>query len=192
MGMNESNCVNVMTSLRESCISCRECSIGGREIGDNLSNVFSTMNFMADIMVVGQCPGLDEVNSGLPFVGHAGQIFDESLKRLTGISRSDVYITNVVKCYTCKRKPRVSEVDSCRKYLDMEMKIVSPKVVVAVGGFAFKAMTGMGGIIKHCGEVIMSPRYGVPVIAVIHPSNDSDKSEMFEGAIKKIGEVLCG
>ena len=195
--------------LKKDCLACRRCAIGGRcpdgsewspEPDDDgtiqpFSNVFSTMNLEVEVMVVGQNPGADEVAQGEPFVGSSGKVFNESLKRIVGIERDSLYITNTVKCYTqVNRKPTQGEVDNCRDFLDLEVKLVEPKVVVALGSLAFKAMTGMSGVMRHSGEVVVSPRYLVPVIAMLHPSpyntNNPERREMFEAAMDKLAAVL--
>lgn len=207
--MNIESEEDALKILQDSCLSCRKCAIGGRcldgsewtdEPDDDgiirpQANVFSTMNLDADVIIVGQNPGADEVAIGEPFVGPSGKVFEEALNRITGLSREDLYITNTVKCYTKgNRKPMQSEIDNCRDFLDLEMKLVEPKVAVALGSFAFKALTGMSGIMKHCGDVIISPRYGIRVVAMLHPSpyntNNPERKEMFELAMEKLAEVL--
>ena len=185
--------------LKKDCIACTKCSIGGQKPVDEEScgNVFSNMNMDAGIMVIGQNPGIDEVKAAEPFVGVSGKVFNEALKRVVGVERDNLYITNVVKCYLPdNRKPSQFEIDNCRTHLDAEVALLKPKVAVALGSFAFKAMTGMSGIMKHCGEAVFSPRYGIPVIAMLHPSpynmNNTERREMFENALRKLAEVLNG
>lgn len=198
-----------MDRLKKDCLACRRCAIGGRcldgsewsaEPDDDgelrqIGNVFSTMNPDAELVVVGQNPGADEVGVGEPFVGSSGKVFDEALGRIAGLAREDAYITNVVKCHTQgNRKPTQAEVDNCRDFLDLELKLVKPKVVVALGSLAFKALTGMSGIMKHSGEVVVSPRYLVPVVAMLHPSpyntNNPERSRMFEDAMSTLAAEL--
>jgi len=186
----------VMDELKAKCLACRSCLIGGSDIGGKPLNVFSNMNHKARIMVVGQNPGLDEVMMGEPFVGISGKIFDEAMKAI-GMSRKDMYISNIVKCYTLNnRKPYSSEIECCRKFLDMEMEIVKPEVVVALGGYAFKQMTGMTGIMKHHGEVVFSPRYSVQVMPIFHPSpssmNNPEKKKMFQSDLLALKRFVEG
>jgi uracil-DNA glycosylase family 4 len=195
--------------IKNDCLSCRRCAIGGKcldgrewtgepnEDGliESRANVFSTMNPNADVMIVGQNPGADEVGVGEPFVGVSGKVFEEALGRIVGLTRNDLYITNAIKCYTKEnRKPIQSEIENCRTFLDLELELVKPKVVVAIGSLAFKVLTGMTGIMKHCGEAVTSPRYGVKVIAMLHPSpynmSNPERCEMFELAMEKLAEVL--
>jgi len=189
------------TFLKRLCIDCRKCPIGGKTVvnteagSGNISNVFSNMNGTAQIMVVGQNPGMDEVYQGTPFVGDSGKVFDAALQDVLGIHRSSLYITNVVKCYTPKnRKPTQPELDACRSFLDREVEMVKPKVIIALGGFAFKQLTGMSGIMKHCGETVFSPRYGVNVLALLHPSpfntNHPERRMMFFSGLEKLREYL--
>jgi len=191
-----SNCSAIVQELKDKCVSCRKCEIGGLDIGGMPSNVFSNMNTDAKIMVVGQNPGMDEVMKGVPFVGISGKIFDEAMKSV-GMSRKDMYISNIVKCYTPKnRKPKNYEVDNCQCFLDLEMEIVKPEVVVALGGDAFKQMTGMNGIMKHHGTIVFSPRYSVPVMPILHPSplntNNPVKKKMFESDILALKKFMKG
>jgi DNA polymerase len=153
------------------------------------------MNPSARIMVVGQNPGLQEVSQGEPFVGQSGKIFNEILNEIVGIDRGSLYISNVVRCYTPKnRKPKQQELDNCRGFLDREIEIVNPDVVIALGSFAFKQLTGMSGIMKHCGEVVVSPRYRVQVVAMLHPSplnmNNPDRRKLFEKSMRTVVDLL--
>jgi DNA polymerase len=160
----------------------------------HISNVFSTMN-PAAIMVVGQNPGKDEVESAIPFCGTSGKIFDEALERIAGLKRSDVYFTNVVKCQTPEnRKPTEGEIAACRRFLDIEVEIVQPLVMVALGSYALKVLTGMSGVMKHCGEVLYSIRYGIYVVATLHPSpfntNVPERLVQFEEGLKSLAKLL--
>ena len=198
-----------LEQLKTDCHTCRRCAIGGKCLDGSewtnqpdedgevqpVGNVFSTMNIEAEVMVVGQNPGADEVGMGEPFVGASGHVFNDALERIVGLKRKDVYITNVVKCYTqANRKPTQAEVDNCCDFLDLEVKLVQPKVIVALGALAFKATTGMSGIMKHCGEVLVGPRYLTPVIAMLHPSpyntNNPERREMFFAAMEELAKTM--
>jgi len=182
--------------LRSACLECRMCkSIGGVVIDGCVSNVFSSGGVRCALAVVGQNPGRDEVAAGMPFVGASGRFFDEALAEWVGLSRDQVYATNVVHCYTPgNRAPTLEELDNCRPFLEEEIEIVRPKVVLALGAFAFKMLTGMSGIMKHCGDVVHSIRYGVQVVGCLHPSpyntSDPEKREMFAQAMRRLREVL--
>lgn len=190
----EVSCCELLDGLAKECMLCRKCDIGGVDMGGTISNVFSNMNAEAKVMVVGQNPGLDEVMAGEPFVGISGKIFDEAMKSI-GMSRKQLYISNTVRCYTPKnRKPHQSEIDNCRCFLDKEIEIIKPVLVVALGGHAFKQLTGMNGIMKHHGKIVMSPRYGVPMMPVLHPSplntNRPDMKRLFDADIVALKKFL--
>jgi DNA polymerase len=186
------------TTLQTECSACRKCKIGGIMVeGKFLSNVLSNMNTTAKIMVVGQNPGREEVERKEPFVGEAGRRFDAAVKDILGMSRSDFYICNTVRCFTPgNRKPFDNEVENCQPFLDWEIKLVQPKIIVALGAVAFKQLTGMSGVMKHHGQVFTSLRYRVLVMPIIHPSplntNNPERREAFYSDLRKLKEFLDG
>jgi len=166
--------------LKADCIACRKCSIGGCVYEDCPGNVFSNMSLRAKIMVIGQNPGAVEVQTGRPFVGPSGENFDEVVMEVLGVDRSAFYITNIVKCFTPNnRSPRGYEIDNCQEFLEREIAIVKPEIVITLGSPALRQMTGVSGITKHHGEIIPSPRYRVNVLPLFHPSplNFNDKTK---------------
>jgi DNA polymerase len=194
--MNENE--TELTCLKNDCEACRKCKIGGIMVEDKfLANVLSNMNLAAKIMVVGQNPGREEVERREPFVGEAGRRFDQAILDILGFTRADIYISNTVRCYTPgNRKPDEDEIENCRTFLDREIALLKPKVIIALGGIALKQLTGMSGVMKWHGNVIISPRYLVPVMSVLHPSplntNDPAKREAFYNDLKKLKEFLDG
>ena len=91
----------------------------------------------ADIMFIGEAPGFHEDRQGLPFVGAAGNVLDEMLASIE-LSRSDVFIGNMIKCRPPNnRDPSTSEMDACRPYLDRQIDLINPKVIVALGRHSF-------------------------------------------------------
>ena len=97
----------------------------------------------ADLMLVGEAPGFNEDNEGLPFVGKAGKLLDKILFAI-GLNRFErVYISNILKCRPPKnRDPLPSEVEKCRPYLKRQIEIVRPKLIIALGKVAGKCLTG--------------------------------------------------
>jgi len=90
----------------------------------------------ADIMLIGEGPGYHENEQGLPFVGAAGKLLDELLAAI-GLNREDVYITNVLKCRPPgNRDPQLEEIDACRAYLDRQIELIDPAVIVTLGRFS--------------------------------------------------------
>jgi DNA polymerase len=185
-----------VAALRDECLACRKCAIGGcMTEGACVSNVFSNMNLDAKWMVVGQNPGIEEVRMGEPFVGISGRIFDTLVKEVTGLDRTLFYISNTVRCMTPgNRRPSQSEIDNCRTFLDREIKIINPRGIITLGGPALEQVTGIRGIMRHHGERLFSPRYLKPVFPMIHPSplntNDPDKSEMFRADLIAMKEFM--
>ncbi|MDP6050686.1 MAG: uracil-DNA glycosylase [SAR202 cluster bacterium] len=91
----------------------------------------------ADIVFIGEGPGFYEDQQGRPFVGAAGQLLENLLESI-GLNREDVYITNMVKCRPPNnRDPLPSEIDACRPYLDRQLEIINPKVIVTLGRYSF-------------------------------------------------------
>lgn len=187
---------SMLTTLRDECLACRRCQIGGNMIeGKFLGNVFSNMNCAAEIMVVGQNPGRDETERAEPFVGVSGKLFDQLTLEVLGLSRSAFYISNCVRCFTPgNRKPFPEEVASCETFLDREIQALCPKLVVSLGAPAFEQLTGTHGIMKHHGNPTFSPRHKLFVFPMLHPSplnmNDPVKREMFISDLRKLEQFL--
>jgi len=185
-----------LEKLRDECLACRRCRIGGVLVaGKFLSNVFSNMNEQAKIMVVGQNPGGYEVEKAEPFVGISGKFFDQLVAEVLGMTRKDFYISNCVRCFSPgNRELLQEELDNCRVFLDKEVEIVKPKVILALGGPAFKQITGMRGIMKHHGELVFSPRYKVFIMPLLHPSplnmNRPDNRKLFYDDLWKLRAYL--
>jgi uracil-DNA glycosylase family 4 len=186
--------MNKLESLRDECLKCTKCEIGGQQVNGCLSNVFSNMNMNAEVMAVGQNPGKDEIKQGVPFIGVSGKFFDKCLLQV-GMSRDQFYVSNTVRCFTPgNRPPRQGELENCRDFLDREVKIVKPKLIVALGSHSFAQLTGMKGIMKHHGKPVFSIRYSVDVMPILHPSplntNQPDKRRMFMDDLRAVKDYL--
>jgi DNA polymerase len=104
--------------------------------------VFGTGNSDADLVFVGEAPGAEEDRQGLPFVGRAGTLLTELLGE-AGISRDDVFITNVLKSRPPgNRDPQPAEIEACRPYLETQVALIQPKVIATLGNFATKLLSG--------------------------------------------------
>ncbi|MCP3998281.1 MAG: uracil-DNA glycosylase [bacterium] len=102
--------------------------------------VFGAGSPDADVIFIGEGPGQQEDEQGLPFVGRSGQLLEQLLGEI-GLTRDDVYITNVVKCRPPKnRDPRSDEIDSCKGYLRTQLELIQPKVAVTLGNFSSKLL----------------------------------------------------
>jgi DNA polymerase len=125
----------------------------------------------ADVLLVGEAPGASEDAGGRPFVGRSGQLLDELLAA-AGLPRSRVGVVNTIKCRPpANRKPRRGEVANCRPWLDEQLRIADPAVVVALGGTAAEWFFGPSARIAALRALPEPPRHdGRPVIATYHPS----------------------
>jgi uracil-DNA glycosylase family protein len=162
-----------LKSLREAAACCRGCHLYARAT----QTVFGEGRRDADMMLVGEVPGDREDREGHPFVGPAGRELDKALEAI-GISRSDVYITNVVKHFKFEERgkrrihqtPKKFEVDACFPWLRAELDLVSPEVLVLLGATAGKALLGSKFRLgDHRGREIES-ELAPHVTATIHPS----------------------
>jgi uracil-DNA glycosylase len=103
--------------------------------------VFGSGNANADLMFVGEAPGMHEDLQGLPFVGRAGKLLDQLLEEV-GLRRSDVFITNVLLCRPPgNRDPQPDEIDTCKPYLHKKIELIEPKIICTLGNFATKLLT---------------------------------------------------
>jgi uracil-DNA glycosylase len=120
-------------------------------------------------MIVGEAPGFNEDRQGEPFVGAAGKLLDTLLSRI-GMSRADVYITNVLKCRPpMNRDPMPNEAEACSPYLKRQLELVQPKVVLILGRHALeRLMPGQGSISRIHGSLIR--RGDVAYVPLYHPA----------------------
>ncbi|HYT13604.1 MAG TPA: uracil-DNA glycosylase [Candidatus Nitrosopolaris sp.] len=123
----------------------------------------------ADIMIVGEAPGFNEDRQGEPFVGAAGKLLDTLLARI-GLGRTDVYITNVLKCRPPQnRDPMPNEVESCSPYLARQLSMIKPKVVLILGRHALeRLLPGQGSISRIHGSLVR--RGDVAYVPLYHPA----------------------
>jgi uracil-DNA glycosylase family protein len=163
-----------LSSLREASSGCRACPLW--ESGTQ--TVFGEGRKASDVMLVGEQPGDKEDLEGRPFVGPAGRLLDRALDQ-AGIDRRNVYVTNVVKHFKWEargkrrihKKPNMSEITACRPWLEAEIRVVKPKVVVALGATAAQALLGRSfKVSRQRGEIIESELAPLAT-ATVHPSS---------------------
>lgn len=120
-------------------------------------------------MFVGEAPGHVNDEVGRPFVGHGGKILDSILKEV-GIVRDEVFITNAVKCWPpSNRKPKPDELKECQSYLDSQIQLVNPRLIIALGTTAFTLLTNEKIRLKEeHGKIVY--RGAIPVCALFHPN----------------------
>lgn len=160
--------------LRGEASHCRACDLWERAT----QTVFGAGPARAEVVLVGEQPGDIEDREGLPFVGPAGRILDQGLER-AGIDRRRTYVTNVVKHFKWvprgKRrmhsKPNPAEISVCRQWLDAELAIVHPRVLVCLGATAAQALLGRDfRVTRERGKPVPSS-LAPYVIATVHPSS---------------------
>jgi DNA polymerase len=163
-----------ITELREAAADCRACDLWEKAT----QTVFGEGAASARMMLVGEQPGDREDLEGKPFVGPAGRILDEGLQA-AGIDRSRVYVTNAVKHFRFTQrgkrrlheKPNAQQIRACKPWLESEISVVKPDIIVLLGATAAQAVMGPAfRVSKQRGEVMPSP-LGIPVLATVHPSS---------------------
>jgi len=191
-----------LESLRKAAANCKACDLWKR----GTQTVFGEGPAGTKVMFVGEQPGDREDLVGRPFVSPAGRLLDEVLEE-TGIDRREVYVTNAVKHFSWEprgkrrihKKPRYSEIKACRPWLDAEIAVVKPVVIVCLGATAAQALLGKDfSILRRRGEFVKSA-LAPYVMATVHPSsilramdNDSrrEQREAFVRDIQKVAQIL--
>jgi len=169
-----------------SCVSCRLCKT-------RKQTVFADGSPDAKIMFVGEAPGADEDAQGVPFVGRAGQLLTRMIEDGMGLPRKSVYIANVLKCRPPdNRNPEPDEIASCRGYLEAQIELVGPEVLVALGKFAAQFLLETEeGIMRLRGR--WGAYRGIPVMPTFHPSfllrQPAQKKEAWEDLLKVLDKV---
>ncbi len=154
-----------LDAIRADLGDCRRCGLcEGRT-----RLVFGVGDPDADLMVIGEGPGEQEDRTGEPFVGPAGQMLDRMLENVIGLTRSQVYIANVVKCRPPgNRKPDDAEARTCLPFLVRQIRAIRPKVILVLGGTALEHLCGTTGITKQRGRERLVE--GIPTIPTFHPA----------------------
>jgi DNA polymerase len=162
-----------IAALKAEAHDCRRCPL----FGHATQTVFGEGPADAPVVFVGEQPGDQEDLAGRPFVGPAGQIFDRALAE-AGVDRSRVYVTNAVKHFKftprgkrrIHQKPNASEIEHCRWWLEHELDLVRPQLVVALGATAVRALTGeVAKITQMRGRTVVG-RDGRSLLVTVHPS----------------------
>jgi len=192
-----------LATLREAAAGCRGCPLWTR----GTQTVFGEGPKRARVMMVGEQPGREEDLAGKPFVGPAGRVLDRALEA-AGIARGDVYVTNVVKHFKWEArgkrrihaKPNRMEIAACLPWLEAELDIVKPAVLVCLGATAARALLGPKfRVTKQRGQWVPA-RWAPHVMATVHPSailrapDDAARHaelERFVADLKRIPPVLA-
>lgn len=163
MTFSKSNSLKV---IQDEVKSCTKCSLHSTRT----QTVFSRGSSEASLCIVGEAPGEDEDLQGIPFVGRSGALLDKALTEAGLDVEKDIYVCNIIKCRPPKnRKPTEEECSSCIDYLEEQLKLLSPKVIVALGNTAVSGLLPFdGGITKLHGKFFK--RGDILVMPCYHPS----------------------
>lgn len=153
--------------LAKKVSHCQQC-----ELHKTRSNtVFGVGNHAANCLVIGEAPGADEDRQGEPFVGRAGKLLDEMLFAL-GFKREQIFIANILKCRPPNnRDPRSEEVMSCNPFLQQQIKLIMPKVILSVGRISTQNLLNTKETIGRLrGKMHYFGEQKIPLIATYHPA----------------------
>jgi len=152
-------------ALRECVATCTQCGLSE----SRTNTVFGVGDQSADWLIVGEAPGAEEDRRGEPFVGRAGQLLDQMLHAI-GQSRETVFIANILKCRPPNnRDPKPDEVASCRSYLERQIELIQPRIILAVGKIAAQNLLGSDATV---GRMRGRPHDlgGIPLVVTYHPA----------------------
>ena len=188
-----------LKKLREAAAGCRACPLWKT----GTQTVFGEGSPKAEIVLVGEQPGDQEDLSGRPFVGPAGRLLDGALEE-AGIDRKLAYVTNVVKHFKWQprgkrrihQKPNAAEIAACRPWLDAELALLKPKVLVCLGATAAQALLGRQFRVSKDRGVPVESDLAPVVMATVHPSailrsDDRERElELFVEDLRRVAEAL--
>ena len=193
-----------LRSVAQAAKACRGCDLWAHAT----QTVFGEGLCAAKVLFVGEQPGDKEDLAGHPFVGPAGRVLDEALVE-AGIDRKSVYVTNAVKHFKWRasgkrrlhERPNSGEIAACRVWLELELRLVNPDVVVALGATAAQALLGRAfRVTRDRGKVMSSP-LAARVVATVHPSSilrapdeESRRAEMrrFVRDLSGVAKLIAG
>jgi DNA polymerase len=165
---------STIDQLRNAAADCQACDLWERAT----QTVFGEGDDRSSIMLVGEQPGNDEDRAGRPFVGPAGRLLDQALEE-AGIDRSRAYVTNVVKHFSWEprgkwrihKKPNAREITACRGWLDREIALIRPRVLVCLGATAAQALLGSRFRVSQERGRFVPVDLAPHVLATVHPSS---------------------
>ncbi|HSP34397.1 MAG TPA: uracil-DNA glycosylase [Thermoanaerobaculia bacterium] len=180
--------ISNLESLSAVAHDCTKCRLAGTRT----QVVFGTGSPNAQLMFIGEAPGRDEDLQGKPFVGRAGQLLTDIIRAMK-LTRDDVYIANVIKCRPPEnRNPEPDELDACRPYIERQISLINPKVIVTLGKFALQSLTGKAHAVSAArGQ--WTECNGIKVMPTYHPAyllrTPSAKKEVWNDMKKVMAEL---
>jgi len=183
-----------LVGIRKALGECTLCALSKKR----KQIIFGAGDPHADLLIVSEGPTAQEDLQGLPFVGATGEMLTKMLQNVLGLQRDDVYILNVVKCRPeHNRKPRPEEIESCKPFIEQQIRAVSPKIVVVLGSVATQALMGtQQGVTGMRGTWV--DWEGFAVMPTFHPAylmrSPQDKKLAFQDlkAVRKRYDELGG
>jgi len=190
-----------LEALRKETDKCRKCPLGA----SRLNCVFGEGAANAELIFVGEGPGFDEDHKGEPFIGRAGQLLTKIIEAM-GYTRETVYIANIVKCHPMKdpsdpelrgndRPPSLEEMEACRPYLDRQLEIIQPKIIVTLGSSSTKGLLNSEESISTIRGTVKEYK-GIKLMPTYHPAallrNSSLKKFVWDDMKKVIKFLKTG
>ena len=193
------NAAVALERAREDARGCRACPLW--EIGTQ--TVFGAGPADARVMMIGEAPGEQEDREGIPFVGPAGRLFDEGLAQ-AGLRRDRLWVTNVVKHRPWQwqgrrkknRAPKTSEIKACRPWLDAELAVIKPRVLVCLGAVAAQGLLGRGVRVTQDRGRPLDSELAELVFVTVHPSSilradDADRDQAYADFVADLKAVAA-
>jgi DNA polymerase len=158
--------VSDLSAVAAEASTCVRCGLAA----SRTQVVFGVGNPHADLLFLGEGPGAEEDAQGIPFVGRSGKLLDRLIAEEMGLTRADVYVTNVVRCRPPgNRDPLPDEIAACNPWLETQLRLIAPRVVVTLGNFASKLLLGTkDGITRLRGRSY--PWRGAVLVPTYHPA----------------------
>ena len=178
--------IKKIEQIKQEVIKCTKC-----ELSETRTNsVPGKGNFKSDVIFVGEAPGKNEDEKGEPFIGIAGKKLSSALEN-AGVSRDDIYITNIVKCRPpSNRIPKTNERETCQEYLKQEISIIKPKIICVLGNTVFNSILGGSEIMKYRGKVAQKDKQ--LYFISLHPAAtiyNQKLVDVFKKDIKKLFKI---
>ena len=180
---------HMLRALREEIGDCKRC-----KLSDNRNHiVFGEGNPHAELVFIGEAPGREEDVQGKPFVGDAGKLLTSLIEKL-GLTRKDVYIANIIKCRPpMNRDPEADEIETCRGFLERQLEIIEPKVIMSLGRIAAQTLTGNPKARITAIRGNFFDYKGIPLMPTFHPAylirNPKEKWLTWDDAQKVVEQI---
>jgi uracil-DNA glycosylase len=179
----------LLEKLREEVGDCKRCKLSGKRT----NIVFGEGHPNAKIMFIGEAPGREEDLQGRPFVGDAGMVLTRLISKM-GFKREEVYIANIVKCRPpMNRDPEIDEITACRKFLERQIAIIQPMVIMSLGRISTSTLVGNPALKISAIRGKFFEYKGVPVMPTFHPAylirNPKEKWLTWNDALKVLEKL---